>query len=556
MGTAHNSEQIKHNNSQFRGDMTQEISFNKRDIGGELLPILTTGLYSDALDTLREYIQNSIDANASKIDLRIDSVQIVITDDGRGMNLEQARKAIRLGISDKNPTKNVGFRGIGIYSSFNLCDKVEIFTKAQHDETYVISFDFEKIKTEILKEQERRKKNLPPELFLEKLLSDNVKINVSVDFKIKNESGTKVILSGLLGEVYKRLNDWDEVSNYLENVVPLPFSTDFKFSSKIEQKLKQKDYNTVALFLQIGDRTEELLRPYNNDLFHFGGNHDVKFFELGDDENHYGFAWICLNDARAVLKNKSMRGLLIKKFGFSLSNRNFLEHYFPRPVFYRRLTGEIIIQHENLIPNAARSDFEYNSYRQSFFQYIPTFIDNVSKWANRIQEEDLAKDVLAEVMNKLTSLNETLLQIRRDKEQLLIENNNLQNIERDLNSQRKTLAKIAPEEYKKAESLLSNCRNFIRKELIQKSSTAKSLENRIADSIVAKKNHISEEERKRLEKKPKKIFDLIESFGYLKVDEYKKVLAYIDNNIMLPYLSEEDYVLALEQVQIYLEENS
>lgn len=102
--------------------MAGEIRFEKHDIGGELLPILTTGLYRDALDTLREYIQNSLDAKAKEIFLEIDSDQIVITDDGDGMSKDIARKAIRLGISDKNPINNVGFRGIGIYSSFNMCD--------------------------------------------------------------------------------------------------------------------------------------------------------------------------------------------------------------------------------------------------------------------------------------------------------------------------------------------------------------------------------------------------------------------------------------------------
>jgi len=41
--------------------MSEKIRFDKKDIGAELLSILTTGLYRDTLDTLREYIQNGID---------------------------------------------------------------------------------------------------------------------------------------------------------------------------------------------------------------------------------------------------------------------------------------------------------------------------------------------------------------------------------------------------------------------------------------------------------------------------------------------------------------
>jgi len=38
--------------------------FGAQDIGAELLPVITRGLYRDPLDALREYIQNAIDAKA------------------------------------------------------------------------------------------------------------------------------------------------------------------------------------------------------------------------------------------------------------------------------------------------------------------------------------------------------------------------------------------------------------------------------------------------------------------------------------------------------------
>jgi len=81
------------------------IRFGKNDIGPELLPILTAGLYHDVLDTLREYIQNAIDAHCTSIALTITPDSIFIRDDGQGMTSEQARAAIRLGVSDKNPCR-------------------------------------------------------------------------------------------------------------------------------------------------------------------------------------------------------------------------------------------------------------------------------------------------------------------------------------------------------------------------------------------------------------------------------------------------------------------
>jgi hypothetical protein len=305
--------------------------------------------------------------------------------------------------------------------------------------------------------------------------------------------------------------------------------------------------------LQIADKREELFRPYTNYLFHHGGGHDVRFFDLKQKNQHFGFAWICINDARAVLRNKSMRGLLIKKFGFSINDRNFLEPYFPRPVFYRRMTGEIIIQHENLIPNAARSDFEYNSTRQAFFQYLPTFIGDVSKWANEIQEEDLARDVLAEVMNRLQQINEELTATRRNKEKLLLFNNSLENIERDLNPQRKTLKVIANDNLKKAEVLLKFCKDFVTSGLTQTQVERKKLEQEISSSISKRKITLTEEEKERVSQQPKQITDLIEAFGFVKEDESQKLIRFIDENILQQYLSPEEYEESLENIRNFLE---
>jgi hypothetical protein len=161
--------------------------------------------------------------------------------------------------------------------------------------------------------------------------------------------------------------------------VPLPFSDDFKFKSIIEEKLRQKQYNIVKLSLTIGNRSEEVFKPYYNDMFNHGGLYKPVFIDL----DSFGFSWVVINDARTVLRDKRLRGLLIKKAGFSISNRSYLEAFFPRVVFNRRISGELIIDNRNLIPNAARSDFEHNSTREAFIRTLPKFINAVSKWQTK-----------------------------------------------------------------------------------------------------------------------------------------------------------------------------
>ena len=101
--------------------------------------------------------------------------------------------------------------------------------------------------------------------------------------------------------------------------------------------------------------------------------------------------------------------------------------------FYsRRITGEVIVKHDGLIPNAARSDFENNVARQTFLEMLPKFTRDVDSWANKIQEEHRARDVLSEIAIELTTVNQDLPGLQRDREALLALNARLADVERRL----------------------------------------------------------------------------------------------------------------------------
>jgi HSP90 family molecular chaperone len=39
------------------------MKLSQNDIGGEIISIITKGMYTDPKDALREYVQNGVDAN-------------------------------------------------------------------------------------------------------------------------------------------------------------------------------------------------------------------------------------------------------------------------------------------------------------------------------------------------------------------------------------------------------------------------------------------------------------------------------------------------------------
>lgn len=534
--------------------MPDRITFTKEDIGGEVLAILTTGLYRDPLDTLREYIQNAIDAECEHIELFIDPDTISVTDDGTGMTREQARRAIRLGISDKSPLENVGFRGIGIYSAFNLCNDLAIYTRSAADtQGYVIRINFKLIREELLKEQERRKRKQRPALYLEKLLESSVYVAADADGVVAGH-GTKAVLSGLQGGVYKRLNDWEQVEGYLQNVVPLPFRPDFKYGRVIEKRLRDEAQRIVPVTLQVLMRRKEIYRPYYDGLFARGGTHPPKFLSVGEGHQRFGVAWVCINDARQVLRNHRLRGLLIKKFGFSIADRNFLEPLFRRPVFNRRITGEVIVEHRALIPNAARSDFEHNSTQQAFMVALGKLTADISAWGDRIQQEDKAREVLDKARARGGEINTALPSMTRDQERLLRLHVELDGLTQELNVHAKVLKAVDNESYQETRQLLKECQDFVEGLLVDRRRDQKSLERKIVRSIQRE----SAEGRKPEPtiESPENVLALLDSYDFPGLDEWKEVVRYLDETVLQARLSPEEYREMLGSLREFLDERA
>ncbi len=533
--------------------MATKVHFSKEDIGGEILPILTTGLYRDTLDAVREYIQNGIDASAESIEIAIDPDTVMVSDTGSGMSRDEARRAIRLGISDKNPRENVGFRGIGIYSAYNLCNTLEIFTKrAEDSEGSHIVFDFSKIRKELLQEETRRKAGLEPQLYLEKLLEDSVYVQKD-DERVIDLKGSTVVLSGLRPESYLQLQDWDKVVSYLQDVVPLPFHPDFTPGRTISGRFASEDLRIVPISLQIGDKKETIYRPYTNSLFHSDGKYPPKFFDVVRGKRKFGFAWVCVN-GRRVLQDPRFRGLLIKKFGFSISNRSYLEPFFARPVFNRRITGEIIIQDEELLPNAARSDFVNNAARQEFLETIPRLIASISDWANKIQQEDKAREVLYEVLDELTTLADTIQQSARDKDTILKYLISLSGSEHRLKVHRRTLLRIPElsEKFMTCMQLIKAYQVRGRDALNESRKSRLKLESNVAKVVQAEVEALEQLDGFR-RTSHEDLISVLDANGIQLAIDAQRAIKFFESEYLLTQLSDDTYKDLLKQFNEALE---
>lgn len=391
---------------------------DKFDIGAEVISILTRGMYPDPRDAVREYIQNSIDAGASEAEIKVRQNSVVVEDDGTGMDYKTLRKAIRVGISDKKPGKDVGFMGIGIYSSFHLCDTLFVFTKKEKKLPQYLKMDFKGMRGLLKEERDKRlsgeyqSEDLTDlQTLLEKYIELPEEGQVPLEEYPIKKSGTRIELVGLNPILDDLLNNFNDLSNYLQDVVPLPFheKEKFKWGPTIQKKLKEaveshhEKFELIKLRLQVGTQSEDLRRPYTDDIFFRGQPLQPEFIEIKNGANFLGITWACLNseNERIILpekdeKKRNLRGLILKKQGFSIGNREMLSKYFgPSNTFYHRYTGEIIIVNKEILPNAARNDIESSDLKKLLILQIQERVaPTLSGIASKLQEHNRAKAVL------------------------------------------------------------------------------------------------------------------------------------------------------------------
>src|SRR5258706_1794425 len=303
------------------------MNLTRHDIGSEIISILTRGMYPGPRDAVREYIQNAVDAKATKVEVKVRQNSAVIEDNGIGMDYPVLRNALKLGISDKVPGRDVGFMGIGLYSSFHLCERLTIYTRKAANQPLKLEINFAGMRNLLLEQKkERIRDHLAGDglIDLQTLLEKHIELTENLpldDYPV--EGGTRVELLGLDPILGDFLSNFNDLSNYLKDVVPLHFDqTGLEWAEEIETRILDTcnklnaQFDVVDLALQVQSESANLYRPYTDADFDNNDPQQPRFKEIKKDGALIGIAWGCLNSTRKRIVNKEMRGFLLKKKGF------------------------------------------------------------------------------------------------------------------------------------------------------------------------------------------------------------------------------------------------
>jgi len=177
-----------------------------------------------------------------------------VDDNGIGMDYKVLRKAVRLGVSDKNPKKDVGFMGIGIYSAYHLCEKLVIYSRKEGHSPYRLTMNFVGMKEEL---EEQRSLRLQEEINddeltdLQTLLEKHIDITNEGDISHEEfpRFGTRVELHGIENAFYDEVANFEDTAEYLRLNVPLKFDRDkFKYAELIEQVKASPDPQDIQTY--------------------------------------------------------------------------------------------------------------------------------------------------------------------------------------------------------------------------------------------------------------------------------------------------------------------
>ena len=376
----------------------EHVPLRPEDIGGEVISLLSEGLYKNPLDAFREYIQNSIDAGATRINIKFSGRAVFIRDDGHGMTRDELVRARRLAVSDKSFLRSVGFRGIGIYSAFHICNQMKIRTKRNDGfDEHVATFDFAGMRAAL---NAARLSSEHEGTALSTLLTDYVTFETGQTHY--EDQRTIVELLGISDLYYVNLSSSTQVEKYLLDTVPIDFDSSFPYRNDVNIRLKDylgKDQQTVTVVLEYKEEPQKTLSKKLPENLETPVFHEVK----DKAGNIQAFIWGCRNKEQKKIDG-DQAGFIRKLKGFSIGGRDDLRKAFSQSQLYPWWTGEIYILNDKIVPTTARDEFEYSPISRAVDLDIRAGLEKFYRDAQRFQMVSRAETLVDRIANGLAHL--------------------------------------------------------------------------------------------------------------------------------------------------------
>ena len=350
-------------------------------VGGQILDVITRGMYDNPLMVYREYVQNAVDsidaandagllrrgAGVVSISLCGKTRNVVIEDNGVGVHARMIRRTlVSIGASLKRSPRERGFRGIGRLGGLAYCEMLRFETRTSRSEPItVVDWDA------------RRWRDADDALMhrassVEKIIQGIVTIHKRPAHTQDPPHFFRVHLMNVHQFYSDELLNPSAVRNYLAQVAPVGYDTvNFSFAEEARRiALQVPGYQSYRIMLN-GD---SILRPYRDHIPVSKSRDDritgISTFELKDANGEVlGLGlYADTNLTAAIPPSLGMQGIRVRRGNIQIGDERLLDDVFIERRFAVWHIGEIHIAGHKLRPNARRDGFEQTKNYERFLE--------------------------------------------------------------------------------------------------------------------------------------------------------------------------------------------
>ena len=344
-------------------------------VGGDILNLITAGMYNNPLAIYREYIQNAADAVATsdrarsgKIEIETDpsGLRVRIRDNGPGLSCEAALRALLpIARSEKRRGTDRGFRGIGRLAGLAFAESVTFITRAQGDQSVTrIVWDGPKLQRSIT-ENSQTERAIRECVTVETLYGAEWPAHF---FEVE-VSGVGRYAAGLI------LNR-EAARAYIGEVCPAPIAPLFPFASKIEN-LFDKDEAPLVLDVTLDGELLPVTRRFD-EMIRFPDGREDRFTDFEkidipavDGNGRAAIGWVAHSSYHGVIpKDAGIRGIRVRAGNIQVGDETIFDHLFPEDRFNRWCVGELHIVDPRIIPNGRRDYFELGPHTRNLENHV------------------------------------------------------------------------------------------------------------------------------------------------------------------------------------------
>lgn len=376
-------------------------------VGGDILRLLTAGMYDNPLAIYREYIQNSSDSitalgnRTGSVHVTIDPVesQITIMDDGTGLSPDDAvRRLVNIGNSIKVRGIDRGLRGIGRLSALAFAENVHFTTRTCASEAVtrvswsgraLREFDFTHVDAKTAIETCTTVQSLPNDTWPDRF------------FQVTIDQVTRYAAPTILNQ--------DVVRSYIGEVCPVPMASIFPLAREIQDFLAtHTDY--LALNVQLNGNSAPVVRPFGQEI-PLTNDYSAVFERLEtrvvpqiDHERPAAVLWLAHTPyAGSIPQRLGIRGIRARAGNIQIGSDDIFEHLFSETRFNGWCVGEIHIVDSRIVPNGQRNYFESGPHLRNLENHIGALAHEISSQCRRASSQ----------RNKLRTMSTVINQVER-----------------------------------------------------------------------------------------------------------------------------------------------